>query len=268
MLNCSSAESRSAAIVIHVDMMYISRQNHSQIGSQHVCILLCCFTAAKILHSARVNNQGRRSHGRERRERKRAPDSSIYSPNSSIYSPSTDGRSISWAAGMRRPSRVWILVTPSRRMQGIPKQLRAISRSLEDHLITIHKNYYYFQDYLSIANSRLATTLRVMSATRIRWGDALDDDDEGSPKSVLPPSSVSGPDARNVKTYTDYRYINVFWFDRTIWSNAILRLTMRKLRTVWYPVSHWTPTLCTPCYCQLRSCLSWSEFFCLDNLLA
>lgn len=45
-----------------------------------------------------------------------------------------------------------------------------------------------------------------MAATRIRWGDAVDDDDEGSPKSVLPPPSVTGPDARNVKTYIDYRW--------------------------------------------------------------
>ena len=47
-----------------------------------------------------------------------------------------------------------------------------------------------------------------MAATRMRWGDAVDDDDEGSPKSVLPPSTVTGPDARNVKTYIDYRFVS------------------------------------------------------------
>lgn len=42
-------------------------------------------------------------------------------------------------------------------------------------------------------------------ALRMRWGDALDEEEEGSPTSVLPPSTVNGPDARGIKTYIDYR---------------------------------------------------------------
>lgn len=42
-------------------------------------------------------------------------------------------------------------------------------------------------------------------AARIRWGDAMDDDDDSSPKSVLPAPAVLGPDEKGVKTYIDYR---------------------------------------------------------------
>ena len=40
-----------------------------------------------------------------------------------------------------------------------------------------------------------------MAATKMRWGDTLDDDigDE------LPPTSVVGPDAKGIKTVTSYR---------------------------------------------------------------
>lgn len=40
----------------------------------------------------------------------------------------------------------------------------------------------------------------------MRWGDALDEDEEGSPRSVLPEPVVTGPDAKGVKTYQDFRY--------------------------------------------------------------
>ena len=40
----------------------------------------------------------------------------------------------------------------------------------------------------------------------MRWGDALDEEDSGSPTSVLPAPTVSGPDGRGIKTYIDYRY--------------------------------------------------------------
>ena len=43
-------------------------------------------------------------------------------------------------------------------------------------------------------------------AAKMRWGDALDEEDSGSPTSVLPAPAVSGPDGRGIKTYTDYRY--------------------------------------------------------------
>lgn len=44
-----------------------------------------------------------------------------------------------------------------------------------------------------------------MTATRMRWGDALDEEDEGLQQQVLPSPTVTGPDARGIKTYIDYK---------------------------------------------------------------
>lgn len=41
--------------------------------------------------------------------------------------------------------------------------------------------------------------------SRMRWGDALDEEEETSPRSVLPEPTITGPDAKGIKTYTDYR---------------------------------------------------------------
>jgi translation initiation factor 3 subunit G len=38
-----------------------------------------------------------------------------------------------------------------------------------------------------------------MTSTKLRWGDTLDEDD------VLPPTTVSGPDAKGVRTTVEYR---------------------------------------------------------------
>ena len=38
-----------------------------------------------------------------------------------------------------------------------------------------------------------------MAATKIRWGDTLDEDDS------LPANSISGPDSRGVKTFVEYK---------------------------------------------------------------
>jgi translation initiation factor 3 subunit G len=38
-----------------------------------------------------------------------------------------------------------------------------------------------------------------MAATKIRWGDTLDEDDS------LPANSISGPDGRGVKTIVEYK---------------------------------------------------------------
>lgn len=42
-----------------------------------------------------------------------------------------------------------------------------------------------------------------MAATsgKIRWGDTLDEDD----LNYLPPSTITGPDGRGIKTITDYK---------------------------------------------------------------
>ena len=40
-----------------------------------------------------------------------------------------------------------------------------------------------------------------MAATKMRWGDALDDDD----LNYLPPSTITGPDSRGIKTITDFK---------------------------------------------------------------
>lgn len=46
---------------------------------------------------------------------------------------------------------------------------------------------------------------KMAATTRMRWGDALDEEDEGTSVSVIPAPSITGPDARGVKTYTDYK---------------------------------------------------------------
>ena len=38
-------------------------------------------------------------------------------------------------------------------------------------------------------------------SSRARWGDTLDDDDVG----FLPPTEISGPDAKGVKTIVEYK---------------------------------------------------------------
>lgn len=40
-----------------------------------------------------------------------------------------------------------------------------------------------------------------MAATKMRWGDTLDDDDAND----LPPSTETGPDARGFKTKVEYK---------------------------------------------------------------
>ena len=39
------------------------------------------------------------------------------------------------------------------------------------------------------------------TAGKLRWGDTLDDDD----LNYLPPTQISGPDARGTKTITEYK---------------------------------------------------------------
>lgn len=39
-----------------------------------------------------------------------------------------------------------------------------------------------------------------MTATKIRWGDSLADEDDS-----LPSNSISGPDSRGVKTFIEYK---------------------------------------------------------------
>ena len=43
------------------------------------------------------------------------------------------------------------------------------------------------------------------TATKMRWGDALDEEDDALPSTVLPGATVTGPDARGIKIYTDYK---------------------------------------------------------------
>jgi hypothetical protein len=42
-------------------------------------------------------------------------------------------------------------------------------------------------------------------AARMRWGDAMDEEDEGPTSVTLPSPSVNGPDSNGVKTYIDYK---------------------------------------------------------------
>ncbi len=54
---------------------------------------------------------------------------------------------------------------------------------------------YYFVGLFS----PISVHLLIMAATKIRWGDTLDDDDS------LPPNSIVGPDKQGIKTITDYK---------------------------------------------------------------
>ena len=43
--------------------------------------------------------------------------------------------------------------------------------------------------------------MAAMASSRPRWGDTLDDDDVG----FLPPTEVTGPDAKGIKTVVEYK---------------------------------------------------------------
>ncbi|KAK9815263.1 hypothetical protein WJX72_000878 [[Myrmecia] bisecta] len=66
-----------------------------------------------------------------------------------------------------------------------------------------------------------------MAATKMRWGDTLDDDD------TLPPTTVTPPDAKGVKTITEYRKN-----DNGDIIKSVTRIRVSKVERKIYKVEH------------------------------